>query len=253
MRRLALLAAVLLLAACSPSTPDGAPGSTRNVIVAADAAPGTVAESSWHRFANNIKVWAPGISLTLRLGTEAGPPAARLAGVQDGTLQVAALPSATAAQLVPELGVLSAPGLFSSQAEADFILDHVLLDRFRALFAAKGLALLDWIDDDWSDPQTRRIYRTGVIVANQGWFERLTPHDRDVFQQAYGSAGEARADARGVRAEQAPTGATAERSDATREAHQGIVSSAGGDGQAIHDLIVRAKQDFAASHSAPDR
>jgi TRAP-type C4-dicarboxylate transport system substrate-binding protein len=251
MRRLVIVAATLLLAACGSSAPDGASRSPGNVVVAADAAPGTVAESSWRRFANNVKVWAPGISLTLRLGTEAGPPAARLAGVQGDSLQVAALPSATAVGLVPELGVLSAPDLFSSQAEADFILDHVLLDPFRALFAARGLVLLDWIDDDWTDPQTRRIYGTGVIVANQGWFERLTPHDRDVFQQAYGSAGEARADARGARAEQAPAAATAAWSEATRVAHQGIVSAAGGDGQAVYDLIDRAKRDFAASHPAP--
>jgi TRAP-type C4-dicarboxylate transport system substrate-binding protein len=249
MRRFALIA-TLLLAACGSPAPDGTPRSPRDVVVAADAAPGTVAESSWRRFANNVKVWAPGISLALRLGADAGLPTARVAGVQGGALQIAALPAAAAAELVPELEVLSAPDLFSSQAEADFILDHVLLDPYRALFAAQGLVLLDWIDDDWTDPQERRIYETGVIVANKGWFERLTPHDRDVFQQAYGSAGEARADHRAARSDGVRPEAPAPWSAATLEAQRTVVSRAGAEGPGIYDLIVRAKQDFAASSPA---
>jgi len=251
MRRLAFVAATLQLVACGSPAPEGAPRSARDVVLAADAAPGTVAEANWRRFANNVKVWAPDISLTLKLGTDAGSPAAWPADVQGNRLQVAALPPATAARVVPELEVLAAPDLFSSQAEADFILDQVLLDPFRALFAAKGLTLLDWIDDDWTDSQARRIYGTGVIVANAGWFERLTPHDRDVFRQAYRSAGEARADARGDRTDSAAAGDATAWSDATREAQQRVISRAGADGQAIYDLIVRAKQDFAANQAAP--
>jgi TRAP-type C4-dicarboxylate transport system substrate-binding protein len=255
MRRLALVAA-LLLAACGSPAPEGAASSSREVIVAADAAPGSVAESNWRRFANNVKVWAPGISLTLRLGANAGVPARRLADVQQGALRVASLPPETAVELVPELEVLSAPDLFASQEEADHILDKVLLDPYRRLFAKKGLVLLDWIDDDWTDPQARHVYRTGVIVANQAWFERLTPHDRDVFQQAHGSAGEARADRRAERAgARTADGSTTERptqwSEATRDAHRAVIAGAGSGGQEIYDLIVRARQDLAASHVAP--
>lgn len=251
MRRLALVA-LLMLAACGSPTPGGPGHSSRDVIVAADAAPGSVAESSWQRFADNVRVWAPDISLTLRLGAEAGPPGQRIADLRQGVLQVAALPPEAATELVPELGVLSAPDLFASQDEADYILDKVVLDPYRRLFAAQGLVLLDWIDDDWTDPQTRHVYGTGVIVANQAWFERLTPHDRDVFRQAFASAGEARTDRRAARAgvDAAPEGQP-EWNEATREAHRDLIARVGGSSQEIYDLILRARQDFAAGHGRP--
>jgi TRAP-type C4-dicarboxylate transport system substrate-binding protein len=257
MRRLAIVAA-LLLAACGAPSPDGSSRSSREVVVAADAAPGSAAESNWRRFADNVKVWAPGYALTLRLGVDAGPPAARATGVRQGAVQIAALPPDAATGLVPELALLSAPDLFGSQDEADYILDKIVLDPYRRLLSEKGFRLLDWVDDDWSDPPTRRVYRTGVIVADKGWFERLTPHDRDVFQQAYGSAGAARADSRaaarraaeagagGETASGTPPEAPAEWSEATREAHRAIIARAGGRAQEIYDLIVRARQELAA-------
>jgi TRAP-type C4-dicarboxylate transport system substrate-binding protein len=256
MRRLAIVAA-LLLAACGSPGPDGSTRSSREVVIAADAAPGSAAESNWRRFADNVGVWAPGYALTLRLGVDAGPPAARATSVRQGALQIAALPPDEATGLVPELALLSAPDLFGSQDEADYILDRIVLDPYRRLFSEKGFRLLDWVDDDWSDPPTRRIYRTGVIVADKGWFERLTPHDRDVFQQAYGSAGAARADSRaaarraaeagggGAMASGTPPGAPADWSEATREAHRAIIARAGGRAQEIYDLVVRARQELA--------
>ena len=261
MRRLAI-AAALLLAACGSPAPDGPTRSSREVAIAADAAPGSAAESNWRRFADNVRVWAPAYDLTLRLGADAGPAAARAGEVRQGAIQIAALPADEATTLVPELAVLSAPDLFRSQDEADHVLDKVLLDSYRRLFSAQGLRLLDWVDDDWTDPATRRTYKTGVIVADKGWFERLTPHDRDVFQQAYGSAGAARADSRaaprgaaeagGVTANGTSPGAPAEWSEETREAHRAIVARAGGRAQEIYDLLVRARQDFAASPVVSD-
>jgi TRAP-type C4-dicarboxylate transport system substrate-binding protein len=245
MRRFTLVA-MLLLAACGSPTPGGAGHSPGEVIVAADAAPGSVAESNWRRFANNVRVWAPG----MRLGAEAGAPARRANDAKGGAVQVASLPPEAAKQIVPELAVLSAPDVFASRSEADHILDKVVIDSYRRLFAAQGLVLLGWVDDDWTDPQTRHAYGTGVIVANQAWFERLTPHDRDVFQQAYSSAGEARADVRaGIDAGAAAEG-PAEWNDAIREAHRAIIARSGGSGQEIYDLIVRARQDFAARQAA---
>jgi TRAP-type C4-dicarboxylate transport system substrate-binding protein len=103
-----------------------------------------------------------------------------------------------------------------------------------------------------------------VILAGKGWFERLTPHDRDVFQQAYGSAGAARADSRAAAQRAAEAGAAgttasrtapeapAEWSEATREAHRAIIARAGGRAQEIYDLVVRARQEFAAGLAASD-
>lgn len=242
MRRFAIVALALLVAACgSPSSEQGTPARKR-VAVAADAAPGSVAEANWRRFTANVGVWAPEFSVELRHGEAAGEPMQRVAALQSGELHIAALPPAAATALVPELAVLSAPGLFDSQEQADYVLDRVALAAFRPLFTEKGLRLLDWIDDGWQDGASGRTYQAGVIVANKDWFERLTPHDRDVFVQAYGSAGQARADARA-----AATAIGEPAAAATGEAAAtALPEQAGERARPLYELILKATQDFAA-------
>jgi len=247
MRHLALVALALFIAACGSPAPEGSAPARNAAIVAVDAAPGSVAEANWRRFGDNVRTWAPEFTLDLRTGANAGTPAQRIADVQAGKVQVAMLPPESAVALVPELAVLSAPGLFASQDEADYVLDRVLLASFRPLFAAKGLRLLDWIDDDWSDPQAGRVYRSGVIVANKDWYDRLTPHDRDVFTQAYGSAGQARSDSRaaaGAATEADTVGPVSDRGAAGD--HAALIGQAGGQSQQIYDRILQGRQDFAA-------
>ena len=252
MRRLALLAIAMLASACGPQAPGGTTRAPRDVIVAAEAPPGSAAESNWRRFAHNIGVWAPGYSLSLRLGIDAGPPSQRAADVQAGAIHLAALPAEAAAGLVPELRVLSVPGLFVSEAEADYVLDRTVVEPYRRLFSEKGLRLIGWIEDDWVDPATREAWATGVIVANKAWFERLTPHDRDVFTQAYGSAGQARADSRAARRGTGPAArAPAATADARLDAHEAIVAGSGGRSREIYDLVLAGKRDFAVGSEAP--
>lgn len=244
MRLLTVVAVASLVAACGSQTPEGASHPRNVVVVAVDAPPGTAAEANWRRFEDNVRVWAPEFNLQLRAGRAAGDPTQRAADAQSGAVQVAALPPGTAVRLVPELGVLSIPGLFESLDEADYVLDEVVLGSFRQLFYAKGLRLLGWIDDGWRDPPAAGIYGSGVIVANRDWYERLTPHDRDVFTQAYGSAGQARADSRSA----APGGdADAGSTDGTAGGDAAaMIQRAGGQSQDIYDLVLRGKQAFAA-------
>ena len=251
MRRLTLLAAALLLAACGSPSQDASPRDRYRVTVAASASAGDVSEANWQRFVDNVKVWAPQFAVTVKGIEKAGPTSDWVAAVQEGRLQMAALPPEAAVALVPELAVLSVPGLFASQEEADHVLDGVLLAAFRPLFSAKGLRLLDWIDDDWEDPTARRVYRSGVIVANKDWYDRLTPHDRDVFTQAYGSAGQARADSRAAARAAADSVASAQAgAEVAANAPDGdpaaLIAQAGGQSQQVYDLIQQGKRDFAA-------
>lgn len=251
MRHLTLVAVALLVVACGSPAPGGGPQARNTAIVAVDAPPGSVAEANWRRFGDNVRVWAPEVKLELRTGVDAGSPAQRVAAVQAGEVQVAMLPPETAVALVPELAVLSAPGLFASQEEADHVLDKVLLAAFRPLYSAQGLRLLDWVGDDWEDPAARRVYRSGVIVANKDWYDRLTPHDRDVFTQAYGSAGQARADSRAAARAAAGSQAAAETgTEVAANVQAGesaaLIAQAGGQSQQVYDLIQQGKRDFAA-------
>jgi TRAP-type C4-dicarboxylate transport system substrate-binding protein len=253
MRRLSIVvAAGLLMAACGPQAPDGAAKNRREVVVAVDAAPGSAAAANWKRFADNVGIWAPEYSLTMRLAAEAGTPTERTAAVQSGTVQIAALSPGMATDLVPELAVLSAPQLFDLLEQADYVADKVVFESYRRLFSEHGLRLLDWTDDGWVDPSTREVYEAGVVVANKDWFDRLTPHDRDVFQQAYGSGGLARADSRAAASiggqaagDMAPDGEHRDWTEAVIEAHRAIIDRAGGNSQDIYDLVLRGRQEFA--------
>lgn len=252
MRRFTLVAAALFLSACGSPAPDGVAAARKVVIVAADAEPGSVAESNWRRFVENVGVWAPEFSVDLRTGASAGVPATRVADVQAGRIQIALLPDEAAALVVPEMAVLAAPGLFTAREEADHVLDTAALDAMHPLFSAQGLRLLDWAEDDWADPLTRDRYRVSVIVANKDWYERQTPHDRDVFTQAYGSAGQARADSRAaapaIPAEvPTPPAGVAEPGDGPAAAHASIIDTAGGQARQIYDLVQQARRAHAAS------
>jgi len=257
-RNLAILLTTLLVAACGSPSPDTATRDRYRVAVAAESSPSDASAANWQRFVDNVKVWAPQFTVTLQGPDAAGPPAGWAAAAQAGALQVAALPPEAARVLVPELAVLGLPGLFASQAEADHVLDQAVFESFRQLFLARNLALLEWYDDDWTDPASRAEYGTGVIVANKAWFDRLTPHDRDVFAHAYGSAGQARADRRAAVGSGEPAAhAAAALDEATRATHAARIAEIGGAAAQLYAQVLQGKAAFAtglaSSGAAPDR
>lgn len=244
-----LLLLASLITACGSPSQEAAPKARYQVAVAAQASSSEASERNWERFLGNVKVWAPQYTVTLQGEQEAGDPPGWASAVREGRLQLAALPPAQAEALVPELGVLRLPGLFASHEEADHVLDQAVFETYRKLFLAHDLALLEWFGDDWADPQSRREYRSGVIVAGKGWFDRLTPHDRDVFAHAYGSAGQARADARAATAGMEP-GAAGELDDALRAAHAAAVEAIGGSAALVYEQVLQGKASFAAGRAA---
>jgi TRAP-type C4-dicarboxylate transport system substrate-binding protein len=245
MRRLTCLAAALFLAACGSPSGDAGPKTRYQVSVAAAATATGAGQANWQRFVDNVKIWAPQFTVTIKGPSEAGPASGWAAAVQDGTLQVAALPPEAAEALVPELAVLRLPGLFASYDEADHVLDRAVFETYRKLFLARNLSLLEWYDDGWADPALRREYRAGVIVANKDWFDRLTPHDRDVFAHAWGSAGQARADSRAAVAGDAEAPVPPAWDDETRALHASRLEEIGGSAAAVYEQVLAGKADFA--------
>ena len=244
MRRLTLLAAPLLLVACGSPSGDAGPKARYQVSVAADTAATSAGEANWQRFVDNVKIWAPQFTVTINGPSDAGPPSGWAAAVQGGTLQMAALPPEDAEALVPELAVLRLPGLFASHEEADQVLDQAVFESYRKLFLAHNLSLLEWYDDGWADAATREEYRAGVIVANKDWFDRLTPHDRDVFAHAYGSAGQARADNRAAVAAATGTPGPVTWDDETRARHASRLEEIGGSAAAVYEQLLAGKAAF---------
>lgn len=246
MRRLTCLAAALFLAACGSPSGDAGPKARYQVSVAADATATGAGEANWQRFLDNVKVWAPQFTVTVQGPAEAGPPAGWAGAIQQGVLQIAALPADVAEATVPELAVLRLPGLFASREEADYVLDEAVFETYRKLFLARNLGLLEWFDDDWADPAPRGEYRAGVIVANKAWFDRLTPHDRDVFAHAYGSAGQARADSRAARGSDPASPAWSQWDDETRALHASRIAEIGGIASQVYEQVLQGKAAFAA-------
>jgi len=246
MRRLTFLAAALLLAACGSPSQDASPRDRYRVSVAAQSSTGGAGAANWQRFVDNVKVWAPQFTVTIDGPSEAGPASGWAAAVQDGTLQMAALPPEEAEAIVPELAVLGLPGLFASHEEADHVLDQAVFETYRKLFLARNLSLLEWYGDDWADRATRNQYRAGVIVANKDWFDRLTPHDRDVFAHAYGSAGQARADSRAAAGSAAVAAGPAAWDDGTGALHASRLEEIGGSAATIYEQVLQGKAAFAA-------
>ncbi len=245
MRRLTLFAAAVLLAACGSPSQEASPRDRYAVTVAAPSASDGAGAANWQRFVDNVKVWAPQFSVTVQRSADAGSPSGWVAAVQDGSLQMAALPPGEAETLVPELAVLHLPHLFASHGEADYVLDQSVFETYRRLFLARNLSLLEWYDDDWADPALRSEYRAGVIVANKDWFDRLTPHDRDVFTHAYGSAGQARADNRASRGSGAEAPAAAGWDDETRALHASRIEEIGGSAAEVYEQVLAGKAAFA--------
>lgn len=335
-RLVASLCLAPLLVACGVKSPDGERESRYEVRVATPGSPRAVDERNWERFVANVGVWAPEFHVELLPpGKEGATGNSPLEDARSGLIQIAGLSLADVADVVPEVAVLSAPYLFESQEEADYLLDEVLLEPFRRLFAESDLRLLQWVDVGWvhlysrepilepgqmkdarlaASPSvlsqafaqalsaelvplrahallqgpgpaaidvgmatvqeyamsvlaseapnyllTGHALDIGVLVANRSWFQELTPHDKGVFEEAFRSAGQARADTRqaaaealarleteGVKVHRLSPDQRRAWAAASHQAQASIIARAGGRSQEIYDLVLAGKAAFAA-------
>jgi TRAP-type C4-dicarboxylate transport system substrate-binding protein len=77
---------------------------------------------------------------------EGGSEEQVLTALRRGRIHVASLSILVLSSVMPEVGVLSAPFLYDSVAQADFVLDNFVIPRVNELAAEKGLVALRWMD-----------------------------------------------------------------------------------------------------------
>jgi len=119
------------------------------VVVALAPAQG-VFRDAFDTFQTNVeRSFGEATDVKLLVGGEAGTEESMLSSLRRGRAQFGVLTVPGTSTAVPELGLLMAPYLFDSFAEADFVLDEYLAEPVTALFAAKGLVFIQWVDSGW--------------------------------------------------------------------------------------------------------
>lgn len=88
------------------------------------------------------------LKLKVFLGGKLGGEKEMVEDVKNGTLHLFGGSAAAVASYVPELAALELPYLFSSDAEADFVLDKVR-GKFEQLVEAKGFKMIMWAENGW--------------------------------------------------------------------------------------------------------
>jgi TRAP-type C4-dicarboxylate transport system substrate-binding protein len=109
----------------------------------------SVDEMLWLAFEKRVEAALPDNDVRLLIRGEAGPEEQMFGSLRRDRIQVAGGSFAGVAMLVPEIALLSAPFLFDSEEEVDFVMDGYMLGAFRELFGRIGLRLLHWTEIGW--------------------------------------------------------------------------------------------------------
>lgn len=144
--------AILAAAAC---VVPGAAAAT-DATAAALSFPGDPTDKYWRLFAKNLTRAGSSVSLKLLTRGELGSEEQILPATRRGRVQLAGFTSSGLEALIPEFGLLLAPFLFESFAEADFVLDHYLAEPFAGLCDRQGLVMLTWYDEGWRNLYSRQ-------------------------------------------------------------------------------------------------
>jgi TRAP-type C4-dicarboxylate transport system substrate-binding protein len=139
--RAALLSvAFVLLVGCGSSAPGA-------VTVAGTTFPETVGEEHWLAFEQNVNAASrESIDLRMLIYGQLGSEEQIISGLRRGRVHFANLSALVVSTVVPEIALLYAPYLFSSEAEADFVYDQYLTDIFREMLAEQDLHLITWYE-----------------------------------------------------------------------------------------------------------
>ncbi|MCC6171494.1 MAG: TRAP transporter substrate-binding protein [Gammaproteobacteria bacterium] len=119
----------------------------------------SVDEQLWLEFEQRVERHLPDHDLRLLIRGETGPEEQMFGSLRRDRIQLAGGSFAGVAMLVPEIALLSAPFLFDSEDEVDFVMDRYMLGAFRELFAAIGLRLLHWTEIGWVNLYGRQPLR----------------------------------------------------------------------------------------------
>jgi len=135
-------------------------------IAAGRAPPDSPWEEHWFRFMQVIDE-APGLDAEYHIRGELGNDEAVLGALRRNRVQVFGTTCATLAELIPELSVPLAPGIFESNDEADFIFDNYLTEPVKALLEERGLVFLQWVESGWVQIFSNTPILTPSDIRNQ--------------------------------------------------------------------------------------
>ncbi len=131
------------------------------LTVVSFSAPDSVHGRRWVRFEQKIEeTLGDRVALTMLTGGQVGNEDNMLSSLRRGRAQMGIISIGALSALVPELSILSAPFLFDSNEEADFVMDDVLFEPYAALLADRGLTLIKWEDGGWHNIYARRPLTT---------------------------------------------------------------------------------------------
>lgn len=157
-----VLMTLCLFAACSErSDPGGEYGKVLEIKVAAVTAPKTPWYDMWRQFEEGVHT-ASGQRMQIKsyLLGQLGSEETHVANLRRNRIQMSGLSLQGAAAVVPEVAILTAPYLYDSYDEVNFIMDNYLKTPFQALFAEQGVVFLRWAEVGWTNVYGKRPYLT---------------------------------------------------------------------------------------------
>ncbi len=152
----------MLLTACSARDAD-----EPEFRVVGSSPPNSPWSMQWQRFSEHLAE-AQDVSLepSLYVHGQLGDPERSIQSLQRGRVQLGGFPLSAAAALVPEVALLHAPFVFTSEAEIDHVIDHYLEPAFNELFEARGVTVLSWTEAGWNHLYASRPVRTPDALVN---------------------------------------------------------------------------------------
>lgn len=140
-----LFAVVLFLSIPSESAEEDYLGT-----VGAATFPGDIGERIWLDYESKVLERSDGrLRLRMLIRGETGGEETRMPSLLRGRVHISSFSDSGMSRVVPEFGLLTAPYLFDSLAEAHFVVDNYLRQPYAELAADKGFVVLNWQDVGW--------------------------------------------------------------------------------------------------------
>ncbi|MCP4871895.1 MAG: C4-dicarboxylate ABC transporter substrate-binding protein [Proteobacteria bacterium] len=182
-RRILPAAAILILAALllNPSAADS--GEVFEIKFGTLAPDGTPWSEVLYNFKERVEADSGGrIKVKVWLNGSLGDEKAMLQKMRFGQLNGGGFSTGGISTVVPELQILELPFLFDNHAEADHIMDEVIMGDLKAALSKKDLRLWIWAENGWLDFAGKHPIRSldqlrGGKVAMQESTVQLTMYE----------------------------------------------------------------------------
>lgn len=174
-----------LITATDPPKPTEAPATLLQGKVAGNAGnTRTPYYTQWIEFQENIRTRSKGsIDFDYHIMGDLGSEGDMLSALMRNRIQIIGVSHQSLATQMPEYAVISAPFLFDSYEELDFVLDEYLFELFDDIAADRGLTLLQWVEVGWLDFYANKDMRLPADVKDVR--VRFTPNiSAETFLQA---------------------------------------------------------------------